>query len=528
MTMSRLVNRYASLAMIAMMACSGCRLFDTDALPFGSSLSTEMLDAMRQQLDRDSWQPSPNSSLLELEFADLKNDEMNHARRWVFGNQILDNAISQLDTARTDRATKDIPKTPLSTDGTKADEPADSSATGLEESTHGESADATSPGSQHWNGFWPLDVEDVLDSLDDDPSRMSQHTAVNSLGKRYLKRLAGENTLSGWNAAILLAQRDPVAAREFLPVLERIVTSYPKHAIKPDKKTSQPDIVDGGTLAKARADIAAIGSTNESIDALIKRIAQQLNTELDLANETDAKSKTPVDAKPQSRQAKLLENVLERVNDVSPLKKAAEEKNNLEKLSASMRAAAGEAWCLTLASDATDPHEQLARAGRVLERPDLPNRVRSELCLSIASHVAPALIPRLSNALRVSEEGHRVPLQVRRAAVESCLIHALARRRRRDRKFSIAVSEPSALALPYDGSLWPETILNCRSDTDATIRRTFGRWAAVVNYRGGVTDASTILESQLQDRHTQVRLDALESLGWLGTPAARKTLHEQA
>ena len=367
--MSRLVNRYASFAMIALMACSGCRLFDTDALPFGSSLSAEMLDAMRQQLDRDSWQPSPNSSLLKMEFADLKNDKTNRARRWVFGNQILDNAISQLDTARTNLATKDLPRAPLSTDGTIADGSADSSATDLDEPIHGESADATSPGAQHWNGFWPLDVQDVLDSLDDDPSRTSQH-AASSLGKRYLKRLAGENTLSGWNAAILLAQRDPVAAREFFPVLERIVTSYPKHRTKSDKDKLESGIVDGGTLADAKADIEAADSTDESIDALIKRIAQQLNTELDLANETDAKSKTPVDAKAQSRQAKLLENVLERVNDVSPLKKAAEEKNKLEKLSASMRAAAAEAWCLTLASDGTDPYEQLVSVGHMLERAD--------------------------------------------------------------------------------------------------------------------------------------------------------------
>ncbi|MBT6155024.1 MAG: HEAT repeat domain-containing protein [Planctomycetaceae bacterium] len=493
--MSRLVNRYASLAMIALMACSGCRLFDTDALPFGNSLSTEMLDAMRQQLDRDSWQPSPNSSLLEMEFADLKHYETNHARRWVFGNKILDNAISQLDTARTDRSPK-------------ADGSAEPSVIDPEESTHGESAVATSPDAQHWNGFWPLDVEDVLDSLDDDPSRMSKHTASSSLGKRYLKRLAGENTLSGWNAVILLAQRDPVAAREFLPVLERIVTSY--------KNVSQPEIVDGGTVAEAKADNEGAGSSNESIDALIKQIAQQMNAEWDLANETDGKTKTPAKPKPPSKQAKLLENVLERVNEASPLKKAAEEKTNLEKLSVSMRAAAAEAWCLALASSAADPYEQLIPAGRVLERPDLPNRVRGELCLSIANHVAPALIPRLLNALRVSDEGRRAPLQVRQAAVESCLIHALAQRSR------------GTSDLQYDGSLWPETIINCREDSDPTIRRTFGRWAAVVKYRRGVTDASSILETQLDDRHTQVRLDALESLGWLGTPSARKTLREQA
>lgn len=519
-TMSRLVNRFASLALIAWMACSGCRLWSTDALPFGNSLSAEMLGAMRQQLDRDAWQPNSDWSLLEMEFSDLTNDEPKHACRWVFGNRVLDNAISQLDIAQPDpTAIKNGAENDVSLT-------ADSAATGLAEMAKKATANPAAPDPQHWDGFWPLNVDQVVDSLDARPLPTLDHPA-GGLGNRYLKKLAKENTISGWNAAILLAQRDPAAAREFLPVLERIVASYPKHTRKSGKDVLQPDLTDGKSPAKAGPDIAGVGNTNESTAALIKRLAQQLNTESDLANETAAKSDKANKPKPQSRQAKLMENVLERFNRVSPLKNIDEEANELESISDSMRAAAAEAWCLTLTSSAADPFEQLASVGHMLGRADLPNRVRGELYRGVARHIAPSLIPRLSNALRISEERRRVPLEVRQAVVESCLIHALAKQRRRANAHT-ATRGPSASALPYDGSLWPETIINCRSDADVPIRQTFGRWAAVVNYRGGVTDASTILESQLHDSQVRVRLAALESLGWLGTPAARETLREQA
>lgn len=507
--------------MIALMACSGCHLWNTDALPFGNSLSAEMLGAMRQQLDRDAWQPNHDWSLLEIDFGDLANEESEHASRWTFGNPVLDNAISQLDTAQPDR-------TPTKNAAEKGEfKTTDSAANGLAETAKEGTDNTASPDPRHWDGFWPLEVEQVLDSLDADPQPTSNHSVAAGLGTRYLKQLARENTISGWNAAIFLAQRDPVAARAFLPVLENIVSAYPKHPKKTGKDRVQPDLADGEALTQTEPDSSATNDTNETIDAFVERIAQQLNAKLDLADETTAKTDDEEKPKPLSQQAKLFENFRKRVNSVSPLKNADEKPNEMERLSDSMRAAAAEAWCLALASNAADPLEQLAPAGRMLERADLPNRVRGELYRSVAGYIAPSRIPRMSNALRISEKSRRVPLEVRHAVVESCLIYALAQWRRRV-KSSTSTRRQLASALPYDRSLWPDTISNCRSDTDGKVRRTFGRWAAVVNYRGRVTDASAILESQMRDPKANVHLDALESLGWLGTPAARETLREQA
>ena len=174
--------------------------------------------------------------------------------------------------------------------------------------------------------------------------------------------------------------------------------------------------------------------------------------------------------------------------------------------------------------------ENLAPAGRVLERSDLVNPVRGALFRGVARHVEPALIPRLTNGLRVSNDGERVQAVIRRSAVDACLIYALLRKSLPEQ--SQAGTPGPYPARAFEASHWPETVLNCKTDPDPLVRRTFGRWLAIVGdyepEKSPEADALSILSSQLQDWETAVRNDALVSIGVLGTETVRCELQKQA
>lgn len=173
-------------------------------------------------------------------------------------------------------------------------------------------------------------------------------------------------------------------------------------------------------------------------------------------------------------------------------------------VSVGMQSAAAEAWCLVLMESA-DSWDALAPAGRQLERTDLPNEVRETYFRTLARRIPPDRIPRLGNSLLVTSEGTRAPVEIRRAALEACVIHA---RTRSD---------------PYDATLWPNSLANCRTDPDAQVRKLWGRWLAWA----GHPDAVDRLRSQLLDVDPRVRDEALLSLGVIQTDAARAVLHDQ-
>ena len=188
-------------------------------------------------------------------------------------------------------------------------------------------------------------------------------------------------------------------------------------------------------------------------------------------------------------------------------------------ISTAMRAAATEAWCLVLTAGSNHPVDSLAPAAILAERQhNMPDIIRGELWRGIARRVAPVRIPLLEKTLAVSSDGKREPLELRRAAMESCLLYALGNRTPVD-----GPAEGSDRP-QFDASLWPATLGNCRSDSDRAIRRQYGLWLAVVHH----PDAIRILERQLTDSSIRVREAATVSLGRLGTDEARALLRKRA
>ena len=256
---------------------------------------------------------------------------------------------------------------------------------------------------------------------------------------RYLSALIGRNDLSGWNAAILWAKRNPPAARRTLPILERLVSDPP--TIRKQNNSARPSTIE---------------------------------------------QRSPTVGKP---------------------------------ISTATRAAAAEAWCLVLAAGSRDPADALAPAAIIAERTrDMPDVVRGELWRGIARRVAPARIPQLAQSFAIAADETRGPLEMRRAAIESCLLYAL---------WNGTLSDgPSGTSdrMEYDSSLWPTTIENCRSDNDRRIRRQYGLWLAIVRH----PDAVGLLKRQLTDPSIRVRETAIASLGRLGTEQARGLLRSRA
>lgn len=507
--MSHFVCRITPRLLILLIACSGCRLWTVEPLPLPirDTLSPDMLAAMRQQLDRDDWRPNPEWAPLEVTFEEATSRRLFKANRWIFGSRAVDDAVNRLDSAA-----------PTSTDTATPKDPAATEVAGHPDT------DSDQQTERRWDGFWPLNVEQVVDSLDVGQRSHSTRLGSGGLGREYLRRLATENNLSGWNAAILLAQRDPASAREFLPVLQQLVDSYPRQTKSESFNETSPPKTHHGDDQQSQDESEQAATDGESIEALVERVTQQLTEELNRTKPPLSPENQPAKKPPQSQSAKLVESVLERVQSLTPSGESDGKQDDPGNISESMRDAAVEAWCLVLATSGDDPLQSLAPAGKMLERADLPNRIRGELYRSLAIHISPALLPRLSNALRVAGDGERVLLPVRRAAAESCLIHAFANRAT-DKAGS---PDSQASNNTYDSSRWPPTIINCRSDRDGTIRRIFGRWAAIAGYEGDEADAASILEDQLNDRLSQVRSDALISLGWLGTAEALATLKDQS
>lgn len=180
--------------------------------------------------------------------------------------------------------------------------------------------------------------------------------------------------------------------------------------------------------------------------------------------------------------------------------------------STDMRAAAAEAWCLVLTANRSDKEKALAPAGKLLIEGDLPDLVRAELFRGLAPWIAPDRIPTLAGVMQDSQAASS---ELRLAAIEACLIHALVQRDSGNRKSGSG---------RYDAAPWPPMIENCRHDADNHVRAAFGRWSAVA----GHPEAFGWLESQLRDSDLTVRQQALVSLGYVRNEAARGELRRQA
>ncbi len=294
----------------------------------------------------------------------------------------------------------------------------------------------------------------------------------------WFAAVAKENDLAGWNAAILWSHFDPLAAREAVGVLSRLVLHPPRY--KPDEKLSE--------------DLARTGSKKPG------------------ANKAGA-------TKP--------------VHGRTP---------GAVELSPNMRLAAAEAWCLVLGAGEDDPETALAPAGRALQDEKLPANIVDELMRGIARRVRPDRIPGLAQALASTDAESPKALEARRAAGDACVIHAVQRRIRGDvaalenaRSKIVGADAPVSPAAGGDDAdalaggvendtPWPAGFWRFRHDHDPKLRKRLGELVAVIRHPA----AFLVLKGQLNDVDTSVHDAAILGLGVLGTDEAFRELAAQA
>ncbi|MCA9067867.1 MAG: HEAT repeat domain-containing protein, partial [Planctomycetaceae bacterium] len=196
----------------------------------------------------------------------------------------------------------------------------------------------------------------------------------------------------------------------------------------------------------------------------------------------------------------------------------ATEKASSNGISPNMRAAAAEAWCLVLASRAEEPIDALADAGTALLDFRLPDEVRAELFRGIGRWVPPANVPGLDQHVPETRNDRPIPITLRRAALDACVLYALWNR-------DAIPSDPDEKNTP-----WPATLLKRQWESDShferdpLVRERFAHWLVLINH----PNAAKVLESHLIDQNPEVRDAALIHLGTLKTQEALKTLQTHA
>ena len=192
-----------------------------------------------------------------------------------------------------------------------------------------------------------------------------------------------------------------------------------------------------------------------------------------------------------------------------------------------LQAAAAEAWCRVLVHSSADPVTALAPAGRLLDSPETPEHVRSELLIGVGRYVAPALVPGLNAALAKPGSADDARETLRRAALLACVVHAFHQRASR-----IDQAKKSAeTGFAADAATWPPVLLEWRaeprrglSDPDRDVRHGFLVWLAAV----GDPRALELARQQRRDADPHVRERALVVLAVLGTDDARAALLDEA
>lgn len=304
----------------------------------------------------------------------------------------------------------------------------------------------------------------------EEPSQESASVLVSQL-----RRVATQNEMAGWNAAIALTYWNPREGAAFASELE--ATMRRAEAAPPIKEVAPP---------KAAEAESTPGKENASPDA---------------------------------SKAKILPPVVKKLPMAMPL-----------------RCAAAEAWCLALVSQPGDVELLLAPAGRAAADESLSLPVRGELFRCLAHWIEPAAIPGLSEAMIDVEQpnGSTVPapIDLRRAAIDACLIHAWVRRGEVDARTAATGSTrskdgktTSEKARPeWSDSIWPAMVHRARLDSHPPVRQTYGRWLAVSD----CPNAFSRLKHQLLDTEVHVREEACVSLGMLRSRAAFDELQDCA
>jgi len=182
-----------------------------------------------------------------------------------------------------------------------------------------------------------------------------------------------------------------------------------------------------------------------------------------------------------------------------------------DRTSDNLRAAAAEACGFILQASESPSQEHVQLVLQLAERTDLPRDVQCDLFRALVGILPPREVPHLAEALlpqsSYNSENPPPSIEVRLAALDACLYYSLLNSR-----------SPEKFQEDF-----PPNLFNLRNDPDSRLRIKIGQLAAVMKH----PEAAGLLQDQLLDADTQVRLEALVGLGRLGTPAAREELLRQ-
>jgi HEAT repeat protein len=478
-------RRHGASAALCVLLLAGCVSLRTGS--FDGAISTVsqapdgygLLEIVRSSLGSESWQQNHTWTAKAEWDRRLRGFPSAKELRWRFAKDW--NATGDRDESTT-VATGDerAPSAKRDSPAKKANKSAapESNENSVAESPKAGNEQPTATSSERessaqWDGFWPLTVSDLLHPSD---TNSSKHRASVNEGVDCLRRLARSNNLVGWNAAILWAQQDANSAVEIADVLQTLIVHPPQYVAE---------------------EVESSATINQSSSIRPKSQSNKFSNNSKTVPSADTANNSHEQERPKARIRKT----------ISP----------------ATRCAAAEAWCLVLAASATDPIDGLAPAGRLLERTELPNDLRAELFRGVARWVRPVNIPRLENAFRDGPGKLRPPLPIRRAAIDACLIYAVWNQPAVRQAASIQKKRKSSTGRTAS-SIWPKTVLNCRIDPDAEVRREFIRWLAYSH----IDESFELLKTQIDGADFDSKRTALESLATLHTDEAHAELKAQS
>lgn len=308
---------------------------------------------------------------------------------------------------------------------------------------------------------WSVNMLQDFFTRTSSPTSTDDSASVRPQGKfAALKALSEWNSPAGWNAAILWGTLEPTTALKTLPTLEKVIFDAPTRALNAPQNNPDKKIV-----------------------SLERRVEGKL------PNQKTGKSKSEPELPP---------------------------------LSPAMKHAAINAMCLVLSQADAIPYKTKNRLTQLLERPDISIELRGELYRGLARFVPPAEIPTLNQAFDIGANTTLPPKNLRRSAMDACIIHGLWYYAKQNQ-----FSHPDYSLEKYSDfktTVWPENMMQVRWDSDPTMRWNFGFWAVLVHH----PDAITILTSQLRDADLKVQNKAIEFMGILGTETALELLKQQS
>jgi HEAT repeat protein len=458
--------RFTAACLLAstLLAVPGCQVWQLGSEQREVLRSDRTLHALRERLGFDDWRSNVHWSAIESGAAHSPAASSSERFRWTLPPHPPGKDFAEVNQRK-----------PENNQSPHADAQASPTPKGAAETPPGDGIPAQANSSEEpaapqttsadGSGDWPQQLDELLATLDSRGASPSGSGGDVETADSYLAQLAERDELAGWNAAILWGRRNPPGAARIASVLERLVAHPPLY------------------------------------DPEAKRVAGPPG-ESNAAHEDRPQGRLPVSGWLRG----------------SPTESPETTAKPARAISAAMQAAAAEAWCLVLAAGSDDKAGALAPAGRLLEQADLPIAVRGELFRSVGHFVPPVVIPRLAEALREARDGEQAPVEVRRAAVEACLLYA------QGGGISAAPAAVHADRPEFDPARWPATLWSCQYDSDAQTRLVFGRWAAVAR----PPDAFSLLKAQLTDAQPSVRDAALVSLGVLKSEESLAELRKQA